>query len=81
MCCDIMAFSSLAFCGIYLLFAILPAYLDERKKLLRNEDKLIQSLQPGGDNGNLTIEFENNRSQLGQGALNDSNQNSTREKR
>ena len=32
MCCDIMAFSSLAFCFIYLIFGILPAYLDSKKK-------------------------------------------------
>jgi MFS family permease len=71
LCCDIMAVSSLSFCGIYLLFAILPACLDEKKKNNRRENKLIEDLQPTDDKNNLTIEFEYNRNQIG--VLNDSN--------
>jgi MFS family permease len=61
MCCDIMAFSSLAFCGIYLLFGILPAYLDARKKNQKRKDQLIASLQPIQDDNRLTAELEANR--------------------
>lgn len=72
-CCDIMAFSSLAFCGIYFMFAIIPAYLDEKKVAARREQKLLADLQPGAVDNSLTIEFEQNRSaQLGK--LNDSAQ-------
>lgn len=71
-----MACSSLAFCFIYFCFAIIPAYFDDRKRQMRSHNKLIADLAPGNDAGNLTIEFENNRSQLGKGALNDS-KNST----
>jgi MFS family permease len=74
MCCDIMAFSSLAFCGIYICFAIIPAYLNDKKRAARNKNKLIADLQPGANIDNsLTIEFEQNRNQMGQDALNDSN--------
>jgi len=79
MTCDIMAFSSFAFCFIYIAFAIIPAYLDEKKRAVKRENKLIADLQPGAVDSSLTIEFENNRNQLGQGALNDSHQNSNRD--
>lgn len=32
MCCDIMAFSSLGFCLIYFFFALVPAWLQDKKK-------------------------------------------------
>jgi MFS family permease len=80
MCCDIMGFCSLGFCGIYILFAIIPAYLDDKKRAMKREQKLIADLQPGAVDSSLTIEFENNRNQLGQGALNDSNRNSNAKK-
>ena len=32
-CCDIMAFSSLGFCFLYFAFALVPAFLDDKKKL------------------------------------------------
>ena len=73
MCCDIMAFSSLAFCGIYFCFAIVPAYLDDKKKQMKNRDKLIAELGPSAQDNSLTLEFEQNR-----GQLNDSHQNSMR---
>lgn len=79
MCCDIMAFSSLAFFVIYILFAIIPAYLDDKKRAMKRENKLIADLAPGAIDNSLTIEFENNRSQLGKGALNDSHQNTNRD--
>ena len=79
MTCDIMAFASFAFCFIYIAFALIPAYLDERKGAVKRENKLIADLQPGAVDSSLTIEFENNRNQLGQGALNDSHQNSNRD--
>ncbi len=75
-CCDIMALSSLGFCIIYLLFAIIPAYLDEKRIKQRREQKLIADLQPGAIDNSLTIEFEQNRSQMGQ--LNDSTRQSNR---
>lgn len=61
--CDIMAFSSLSFAFIYVLFGILPAYLDDKKKGEKREHKLIADLASGGNNleNSLTIEFENNR--------------------
>lgn len=61
--CDIMAISSFAFCFIYFLFGIIPAYLDDKKKGKKRENKLIEDLAPGGSNleNSLTIEFENNR--------------------
>lgn len=72
MCCDIMAFSSLGFCVLYFCFAIVPAYLDEKKRAVRREHQLIKDLQPGAMDNSLTLEFENNRNQIG--GLNDSNQ-------
>jgi len=75
MCCDIMALSSLGFCGLYVLFAIIPAHLGEKKRAARRQSKLLIDLAPGSDTNNLTIEFENNRNQLG---LNESKQDSLR---
>ena len=65
MCCDIMAFSSFAFCLIYLCFAILPN-LGKGKAGNGRENKLIEDLAQtsADDRNNLTIEFENNRSNL-----------------
>jgi MFS family permease len=79
MTCDIMAFASLGFCGIYLIFAIIPAYLNDKRRANKREQKLLADLQPGAVDNSLTIEFENNRNQYGH--LNDSNQNSLRESR
>lgn len=70
MCCDIMALSSLAFCGIYFCFAIIPAWLDQKRIAARREHKLIADLQPGAVDNSLTLEFEHNRNGAG---LNDSN--------
>jgi MFS family permease len=76
MCCDIMAFASLAFCVLYFCFAIVPAYLDDKKKAMHRHNKLIADLQPGAMDNSLTLEFENNRKQ---GALNDSSRDSRKQ--
>ena len=76
-CCDIMGICSLSFSVVYLIFAIIPAHLDEKKIAKRRQDKLIHELAPGGGENDLTIEFENNRNNLG-GNLNDSNQYTNR---
>lgn len=73
--CDIMALSSLSFGVLYVCFAIIPAHFDDKKKKARRADKLAADLMPtSAIDNSLTIEFENNRSQIGQGALNDSQQ-------
>jgi len=78
LCCDVMAFASLGFCLIYALFAIIPAELQKRKNLVKEsrEKQLLAGLAPNGGavDNSLTIEFENNRSQIGNGGLNNSNQ-------
>jgi len=60
-CCDIMAISSLAFAFIYFFFGIIPAYLDDKKKAEKREQKLIEDLPTGNIENSLTLEFENNR--------------------
>ena len=58
-----MGFSSLAFFFIYFFFAILPALMQKPKI----HDPLSESLPDFSADGNVTVDFKNNK-----GALNDS---------
>lgn len=66
-----MAVCSAGFGVIYFVFAILPTWINAKKAAEKREKKLLADLAPGAVDNSLTIEFENNRSQIGQ--LNDSN--------
>ena len=59
--CDVMAFSSLGFFGLYFFLAILPSWLDKKKDAKLREQKLLADLGPNAQDNSLTIEFEQNR--------------------
>jgi MFS family permease len=65
--CDVMAIASAVFCGLYFCFAIIPSWIDDKKKREKRENKLLADLAPGAVDNSLTIEFEQNQK------INDSN--------
>ena len=61
-CCDIMGFSSLGFAGIYFLFALVPAWIEEKRKREEIEKGLLENFQNGGSVENsITMEFDGNK--------------------